>query len=71
MEFGKFDEIVHLLVAHDRLRMAALDQDLVWVLPSNVLPGVTTAYGIPVLRAEIPEPLLAHTGRGAQSDRSS
>lgn len=62
-DYGQFQALVPLLVMYDRLRAQMLDGDLVWVLPpSDVLPGVTQAYGIDVQRADVPQPLLAHRG---------
>lgn len=59
-DYGDFAALAPLLVLLDRVEKAHLPSDgLTWVLPSSVLPGVTAAYGIPVIRAEVPEPLLA------------
>ncbi len=62
-DFGQFADLAPLLVLKQRLEEAARlhvdDGDLVWVLPSSTLEGVTAAYGIPVIRAEVPEPMLA------------
>jgi hypothetical protein len=62
-----FDAMTPLLVVLERLQMQMLDEDPVWVLPDSVLPGVTSAYGIPVVRAQVDAPLLGHTG--SQSGR--
>lgn len=60
-QFGEFAKIIPLLATLERIQAElAREDDLVWVLPADVLPGVTEAYGLPVLRAEIGEPLLAH-----------
>jgi len=42
------------------LRTNALDRDLTWVLPPDVLPGVSQLHGLPVVHAAVPGPLLAH-----------
>lgn len=60
--FGQFDILAPLLVQLGRLANAGLDHDVVWVFPPEVLPGVTKAYGIPVVRGwQLPEPYLAHS----------
>lgn len=65
-EFGRLLRLLLPgLLLLDRLRTVALDDDLVWVLPRDVLPvaaGDPTArlYGYPVLHADVPAPLLAH-----------
>lgn len=58
-DYGEFAKLAPLMVLLDRLRMAGIDDGLIWVLPSDVLAGVTQAYGLPVARADVPEPLLA------------
>ncbi|WP_031165986.1 hypothetical protein [Streptosporangium roseum] len=58
--YGEFAILAPLLALHERLEAAALDADLFWVLPPDVLAGVTKVYGIPVIRAEVAAPLLAH-----------
>lgn len=51
-DYGHFAPLAPLLALHDRLRQAGLDadNDLVWLLPDETLPGVTMAYGLPVER---------------------
>lgn len=66
--FGEFDVITPLLIVLKRLKTQMLDDGLVWILPDSVLPGITTAYGIPVVRAPVAVPLLGHTG--SQSGRT-
>lgn len=56
-EFWRFR---HGLEQLTRLREAALDVDLVWVLPDDVFAGATEVYGLRVIRADVPGPLLAH-----------
>lgn len=56
-EFWRFR---HALVQLYRLRDAALDVDLVWLLPPDLFAGATEVYGLRVIRAEVPGPLLAH-----------
>ncbi|MGI5155799.1 hypothetical protein [Microbispora sp. CA-102843] len=59
-DFGEFAQLAPLMVLLDRLGKAGIHDDgLTWVLPRNVLAGVTMAYGLPVTRADVPEPLLA------------
>lgn len=57
--FGEFGRLAPLLDVYERLRVQMLDADLVWHLPVDMLPGVTEAYGIPVVRYDGP-PALAH-----------
>lgn len=33
---------------------------MVWILPPHMLPGVTTAWGLQVHRADVPTAFLAH-----------
>lgn len=59
--YGEFGALAPLLVLRDRLRAAALDTGgLTWMLPDDTLPGVTSAWGIPVVRVPaLTEPMLA------------
>ena len=61
-DYGEFAVLAPLLVLLNRLRSARLDADLAWLLPPDVLPGVTSAYGLPVIRAAVDHPMLAHEG---------
>lgn len=62
-DFGEFDKLAPLLMTLKRLQVHALDQDLVWLLPADVLAGVTSAYGLPVIRGAVDQPMLAHKGQ--------
>jgi len=59
-DFGEFALLAPLLVLYRRLETAQIARDLQWVLPHTVLAGVTQAYGLPVVRADVPEPMLAY-----------
>jgi hypothetical protein len=59
-DVGEFAELAPLHALRDRLERAGLTDGLVWVFPSTTLPGVTKAYGLPVIRADVPSPMLAH-----------
>lgn len=59
-DFGEFTVLAPLHGLRDRLKRAGLDEGLVWVFPESTLPGVTAAYGLPVVRADVSEPMLAH-----------
>lgn len=48
-------------VLRDRLETYGLGENLVLVLPHDVLVGVTEADGLPVVHADVPGPMLAHT----------
>jgi hypothetical protein len=58
------DQARALLVAGistiQRLREQALLDDVTWVLPDDVLPGCAALYGIPVVHASVPGPMLSH-----------
>ena len=56
-EFWRFR---HALTQLERLRNASLDVDLVWILPDDIMVGATEVYGLRVIRADVPAPLLAH-----------
>jgi len=58
-----FITLAPLMDTHARLRAYQLDDDLCWLLPAAILPGVTSAYGLPVLRPGVDEPMLAHRAR--------
>lgn len=59
-EGTEFWRLRHGLERLRRLQDAALDADLVWVLPEDVFAGVEEVYGLRVIRADVPAPLLAH-----------
>ena len=63
--YGEFEDLAPLMVLRERLESAALDDDLAWVLPADILPGVTMAYGLPVLRMDGVTPMLAHRMEGS------
>lgn len=56
-EFWEHRDAIALL---HRLRMADIADDLVWVLPEDVFAGAREVYGYPVIRADVPAPLIAH-----------
>lgn len=62
-DFGEFADLAELLILKQRLEGAEhlrLDHgDLVWVLPPSLLAGIEQAYGIPVVRADVADPMLA------------
>lgn len=43
-----------LLVLQWQLKHQMLGWDICWILPPEVLPGVTRAFGVPVVRADVP-----------------
>lgn len=44
-----------------KLQSVALDEDLEWLLPTDVLPGCTQLFGMPVRHVDgIDAPYLAH-----------
>jgi hypothetical protein len=71
-DYGEFANLAPLLVLKQRLEEAAIvmfdESNLMWVLPPSLLAGVTEAYGIPIVRADVTEPMLAI--RQSWADRS-
>jgi hypothetical protein len=63
VDYGDLGVMAPLLVLRDQLRAVMLDTDMVWILPPDVLAGVSAAYGIPVVRADVPEPMIGLPGR--------
>jgi hypothetical protein len=59
-DFGEFTVLAPLHDLREQLERAGLGEGLVWVFPEKTLPGVTKAYGLTVIRADVPAPLLAH-----------
>ncbi|MGI5171895.1 hypothetical protein ACQEU3_46890 [Spirillospora sp. CA-253888] len=51
-------EEAHLRSMLDRLREHGLDDGAVLVLPEDMAPGVTQVFGLPVVRAAVPHPLI-------------
>jgi len=58
--YGGFAAITPLLVLLSRVRMALNlpDSQVVLLLPDDVLAGVTSAYGLAVVRAPVRAPML-------------
>lgn len=50
--FGDFGKVAPLLVLADALSRVTNISPSAIVLPADVLPGVTKAYGLPVIRAD-------------------
>lgn len=57
-DWAEFADLGKALNMVARLRSAGVD-NLVWIMPLSLLAGATSAYGIPVIRADVPEPMLA------------
>lgn len=49
-----------LLALRERLDRADLGRDLVWVFPSDFARGITEAWGMRIIRAEVQVALLAY-----------
>lgn len=62
--YGEFAAIAPLLARRNDLRMHMNMEPDAWVLPPDVLPGVTMAYGLPVIRADVPRPMMAWAAGG-------
>lgn len=62
-EYGEFAEVASLLPTLMRLRAHGLDADATFILPEKVLPGVTSAYGLAVVRAAVPLPMIGLPGQ--------
>lgn len=57
-DYGEFQRIIGLRIKLDRLVTQGLGGGAVFVLPDDILPGVTAAYGMPVVRAPVAKPML-------------
>ncbi|HEY5201345.1 MAG TPA: hypothetical protein VIJ31_10600 [Acidothermaceae bacterium] len=62
IDLSDYDEVVRvifpLIVVRDRLTAAMLDRDIVLILPTNVLPDAQRVYGLNVVHADVPKPML-------------
>lgn len=47
-----------LLVKLYRLREQWLDSGVVWILPTDLLVGCVAIYGVDVIHADVPAPML-------------
>lgn len=58
--YGQFATVAPALALLGRLRMALgiPDEQLALLLPATVLPGVTSCYGLAVIRADVAAPML-------------
>ena len=61
-DYGGFADMAPLLVKRDQLRAQGLGDGAVLILPPGILAGVTQAYGMPVIRADVPEPMIGLPG---------
>lgn len=60
-QFGEFGRLAPLIIIEAAIRKTGLDiglARLTWLLPVDVLPGVSQAYGYPIERVEGIEPAL-------------
>ncbi len=57
-EFGEFAFLVELRIKLSRLEEHGLGKGAVFILPADLFAGATTAYGLPIVRAEVPAPML-------------
>jgi len=60
--YGEFAKIAPLLSTLELLRKHGIDRDVCLILPASVLPGVTSAYGLKIHRADVPEPMIGIPG---------
>jgi hypothetical protein len=57
--YGEFQAIAPLIVLTGYLKESGFDKGrLTFVLPNDVLPEITQAYGFPIVRADVPAPLI-------------
>lgn len=63
-EYGEFADLVELCIKLTRLKEHGLGKGAVFILPADLLAGATAGYGLPVVRAEVPEPMLGLPGEG-------
>ncbi|MFD0855172.1 hypothetical protein ACFQ07_23235 [Actinomadura adrarensis] len=61
-DFGEFAELAPVLVTLSRLQDKGLGKGAVLILPEGLLRGVGTAYGMPVVRADVPKPMIGVPG---------
>lgn len=54
--------VMSLMVTLERLQLQMLDPGAVFILPRQVLPGVTHVMGTPVVRADVERPMVAIPG---------
>lgn len=54
--------VASLAVTLERLQLQMLDPGAVFILPHQVLPGVTHVMGTPVVRADVERPMVAIPG---------
>lgn len=60
--FARLDALRPLAVMLDRVQTALLAEGAVWVWPHGFVPEVTNYSGLPVVRADVPEPMLGLPG---------
>lgn len=54
--------VMSLAVTLERLQLQMLDSGAVFILPRQVMPGVTHVMGTPVVRADVERPMVAIPG---------
>lgn len=54
--------MVPILPKVDRLREAGLHDGAVLILPPHVLVGLVRLYGLPIVRLDVPEPMIGLPG---------
>lgn len=60
-EYGEFTEIIKLRMKVSRLEDHGLGNGAVFILPVDMFVGATAAYGLPIVRADVPKPMLGLT----------
>jgi hypothetical protein len=55
-----FELLAPLVQLKKELEAAGLAGELTWILPLELLPGRSRAWGIPIIRADVPKAFLAH-----------
>ena len=54
--------VAALMVQLDRLKEQMLDDGAVFLLPREMMPGMTSIYGVRVLRGDVEAPMVAIPG---------
>lgn len=60
-DYGEFARLLTLLALEDEIATATCRRPSAFVLPLDALPGVSSAYGVTVLRVPELQPSLLYT----------
>lgn len=60
-EYGEFADLVELRIKLSRIVERGLGKGAMFILRVDTFAGATAAYGLPIVRADVPRPLLGLT----------